>query len=182
MQALEVGDLGLVAGIDEGLETGLHQLGAAAAKHGLFAEQSGIGLFLEVGLEHAGAGATDDATIGERELLGVGRWVLGQGVGGGNVRWTQGGGGKVRTTVAVIVGWVLYQAAQTMTLDGFGRYGPSPSRHGTTWSGHLQQHDEQSDGPVKPCHDDIGPHGSMFPTPGIRRNFICIPLEDVTNK
>ena len=44
VQALEIGDLGLVAGLDQGLEAGDDQLGGAAAQHGLLAEQVGLGL------------------------------------------------------------------------------------------------------------------------------------------
>ena len=43
VQALEIGDLGLVAGLDQRLEAGDDQLGGAAAQHGLLAEQIGLG-------------------------------------------------------------------------------------------------------------------------------------------
>jgi hypothetical protein len=59
VQALEVGDLRLVAGLGEHLEAGLHQRGGAAAEHGLLAEQVGLGLLGEGGLDDAGAGAAD---------------------------------------------------------------------------------------------------------------------------
>ena len=59
VEALEVGRLGLVARLDEGLETGLHQLGEPAAEHDLLAEEVGLGLLLEGGLEHAGPGPAD---------------------------------------------------------------------------------------------------------------------------
>ena len=55
VEALEVGDLGLVAGLDERFEAGLDQLGDAAAEHGLLAEQVGLGLLLEGRLDDAGA-------------------------------------------------------------------------------------------------------------------------------
>ncbi len=38
VEALEVGDLGLVAGLDEGVEAAAHQLGGAAAQDDLLAE------------------------------------------------------------------------------------------------------------------------------------------------
>src|SRR6185503_15159871 len=57
VQALEVGDLGLVAGRHERLEAGLYESGRAAAEHGLLAEEVGDRLFLERRLEHAGAAA-----------------------------------------------------------------------------------------------------------------------------
>ena len=44
VQAFEIGDLGLVAGLDQRLEPGVDQLGRAAAEHGLLAEQIGLGL------------------------------------------------------------------------------------------------------------------------------------------
>ena len=53
VQALVVGDLGLVARLDERLEARLDQLGDAAAEHRLLAEEVGLGLLLERRLEHA---------------------------------------------------------------------------------------------------------------------------------
>ena len=55
VQALEIGDFGLVAGLDQGLEAGGDQLGGAAAQHGLLAEQVGLGLLAEAGLDRAGS-------------------------------------------------------------------------------------------------------------------------------
>ena len=69
VQALEVGHLRRVAGLDERFESGLHQRARAAAEHGLFAEEIGLGLFLEGGFDHAGAGAADALGPGERDLL-----------------------------------------------------------------------------------------------------------------
>ena len=51
VQALEVRDLRLVAGLDERLEPGLDQRRGAAAEHRLLAEEVGLGLFLERGLD-----------------------------------------------------------------------------------------------------------------------------------
>ncbi len=76
MQALEVGDLGLVAGLDQGVEARRDQLGAAAAEHGLLAEEVGLGLLGEGGLEAAGAQPADAARVGEREIVGVAGRVL----------------------------------------------------------------------------------------------------------
>ena len=45
VDALEVGDFGLIAGGDEGLEAGLDQGRQAAAEHDLLAEEVGLGLF-----------------------------------------------------------------------------------------------------------------------------------------
>ena len=59
VQALEVGRLGLVAGVDQRLEAGGHQRGQAAAEHHLLAEEVGLGLLVEGGVEHAGPGGAD---------------------------------------------------------------------------------------------------------------------------
>jgi hypothetical protein len=48
-----------------------HQLGDAAAEHGLLAEQVGLGLVLEGRLDHAGAGAADALRVGEHEVAGL---------------------------------------------------------------------------------------------------------------
>ena len=71
MEALEVGHLGLVAGLDQGLEARLDEGAGAAAEDGLLAEEVGLGLLLEGGLEHAGAGGADALGPGERGLLGL---------------------------------------------------------------------------------------------------------------
>ena len=66
VQALVVGDFGLIAGFDQRFETLEHQIAGAAAQHGLFAEQIRLGLFREGRLEHAAARAADAVTVGER--------------------------------------------------------------------------------------------------------------------
>ena len=63
-------DLGLVAGLDERLEAGLHERGEAAAQHDLLAEQVGLGLLRERRLDHAGAGAADGVGVGQGERRG----------------------------------------------------------------------------------------------------------------
>ena len=55
VQALEISDFRLVAGVGQRLESGSDQLGGAAAKHGLLAEQIGLGLFAETRLDRSGA-------------------------------------------------------------------------------------------------------------------------------
>ena len=53
VDALVVGDLRLVAGVDERLVAGLHERRDAAAEHGLLAEEVGLGLLREGRLEQA---------------------------------------------------------------------------------------------------------------------------------
>ena len=67
VQALEVGDLGLVAGLGEHLEAVHHQLRGAAAEHGLLAEQVGLGLLGERRPDAAGAQAADRLGVGQGE-------------------------------------------------------------------------------------------------------------------
>ena len=67
-QALEVGDVRVVARLDQGVEAGLHQLGEAAAQHHLLAEEVGLGLLGERGLDDARAGAADALRVGQRQV------------------------------------------------------------------------------------------------------------------
>ena len=76
MDALEVGVLGLVTGLHQGLEAAAHQVHHAAAQHGLLAEQVGLGLVVEGGLHHAGPGAADAGDVGQGDLVGVAGGVL----------------------------------------------------------------------------------------------------------
>ena len=76
VDALEVGVLGGVARLDEGLEAQLHQLHHAAAQDSLLAKQVGLGLVLEGGLHHAAPGAADACGIGQSQLIGVAGGVL----------------------------------------------------------------------------------------------------------
>ena len=68
VDALEVGHFGLIAGLDERLETGLHQRADAAAEHGLLAEKIGLGLFGDRRLDDAGAGAADAFGVGQADV------------------------------------------------------------------------------------------------------------------
>src|SRR3546814_9040801 len=68
LPVFEVGRLGLVASLDEGLEASLHEGGEAAAEHHLLAEEIGLGLLREGRLEHAGAGAADRSEEHTSEL------------------------------------------------------------------------------------------------------------------
>ncbi len=76
MQALEVGDLRLVAGLDQGLEAGLHQGGGATAEDGLLTEQVGLGLLGEGGLDDAGLGGAQALGVGQRQVEGLAGGVL----------------------------------------------------------------------------------------------------------
>ena len=76
VQALEVGHLGVIAGLDERLEAGLDELGGAAAEHRLLAEQVGLGLVLEARLDHAAARAADALGVGQRQRARVAGGVL----------------------------------------------------------------------------------------------------------
>ena len=59
MQHLKVSQLRLVSGLGEYFEAGLHQGSGAAAKHGLLAEQVGLGLLREGRFKHTSARAAD---------------------------------------------------------------------------------------------------------------------------
>ena len=76
VQALEIGHLGRVARLDQGLEAGLDELDEAAAEHHLLAEQVGLALLLEGGLDDAGAAAADGGGVGEAEVVRVAGGVL----------------------------------------------------------------------------------------------------------
>ena len=76
VQALVVGDLGLVAGLDERLEAELDQLRDAAAEHGLLSEEVGLGLLGEGRLDHARAGGAERRAVGQGEVARVAARVL----------------------------------------------------------------------------------------------------------
>src|SRR5215207_4897353 len=77
VQALEVGDLGLVAGLGQGLEAGLDERGGPAAEDGLLAEQVGLGLLLEGGDQRPGPGAADRPCVALGQVPGLAGGVLG---------------------------------------------------------------------------------------------------------
>ena len=76
VHALEVGDFGLIAGVDERVEARFDQFADAAAEDGLFAEEIGLGFFGESRFENAGACAAEAFAVGERERFGVAAGVL----------------------------------------------------------------------------------------------------------
>ena len=73
---LEVGQLGLVAGLHERLEGGLDEGRDAAAEERLLAEEVGLGLLGEGRLEDAGAGAAEAAGVGHDPGAGRAGGVL----------------------------------------------------------------------------------------------------------
>ena len=77
VEALEVGRLGLVAGVDQGLEAGLDERGETAAQHDLLAEEVGLGLLVEGGVEDPGPGGAEGVGVGEGQVVGLARGVLG---------------------------------------------------------------------------------------------------------
>ena len=68
VKTLEIGDLRLVAGLDQGLIAGADQLGDPAAEHRLLAEKIGFSLLPEGGFEYPGAGAADPPGIGQGDV------------------------------------------------------------------------------------------------------------------
>ena len=70
MADLEVGHLGLVAGLDENLVAVLDELGDAAAQDVLLTEQVGLGLLAEGGLNGPGAGAANGLGVGQHQRPG----------------------------------------------------------------------------------------------------------------
>src|SRR5207302_1549001 len=76
VQALEIGHLGRVAGIDERLVAGLDEGGEPAAQHRLLAEEVGLAFLLEAGLDDAGAPAADRRGVGQGDLERIAGGVL----------------------------------------------------------------------------------------------------------
>src|SRR5712692_153434 len=76
VQALEIGDLGLIAGLDQSFESFLDEGRQPAAEHGLFAEKITLGFFLEGGLQNPGAGRTDAVRVTQRVFVGASAGVL----------------------------------------------------------------------------------------------------------
>src|SRR6516165_2604035 len=76
MKTFEIGHLGLVTGLDQGLKTVLNERGETATKHGLLAKKIGFGLFLKRGLQDSGSSCSNPLCPGQCKLLGLLRWVL----------------------------------------------------------------------------------------------------------
>ena len=76
VQTLEVGHLGRVTGLDQGLETGLDQRGQTAAQHHLLTEQVGLALLAEGGLDDAGTTAAVGRGISHGDVARLAAGVL----------------------------------------------------------------------------------------------------------
>jgi hypothetical protein len=76
MEALEVCDFRLIAGVRQRLEARGDELGGPAAKHGLLAEKVGFGLFAEAGFDRSGARSADARRIGQRLVARSTRRIL----------------------------------------------------------------------------------------------------------
>src|SRR3989442_4270710 len=76
VHALEVSDLGLVAGLHQRLEGALNKMGDAATESRLFSKEARFCFFSERGLDDPGAGTTDPLGVGQRDLFRLARHVL----------------------------------------------------------------------------------------------------------
>src|SRR6266566_1291669 len=76
VHALEIGDFGLIASLDERVEARLDESADAATEDGLLAEQVGLGLFGEGGFDDAGASAANAAGVRKRKLPGFAGGIL----------------------------------------------------------------------------------------------------------
>ena len=118
VQALEIGALGLVAGLDQGLEAHLDQGAHAAAEDDLLAEEIGLGLLGEGSLEDAAAGATDPLGVGQgKALAGLGAAVAGGDQAGDAAPLLELGSDQVAGPLGGDQG----------AIDPFGRDGPGRS-------------------------------------------------------
>ena len=76
MDALEIGNLRLVSGFDQSLESLFHQGCQPSAEHGLLAEKIALGFFFECCLENSRARGSDAIRIRERQLVRVSARIL----------------------------------------------------------------------------------------------------------
>src|SRR5215471_16972552 len=74
--ALEIGDLGRVAGFDQRLESFLDQRREPAAENRLLAEQIALRFLAESRTQHAGARRTDAVRVGKCVVLGAAAGIL----------------------------------------------------------------------------------------------------------
>jgi hypothetical protein len=76
MQAFKVGNLRLIAGFNQGFESGLDKGCDAAAENGLFTEEIGFGFFLEGGFNNTSAGAPDTFGVSANAFTAKLTWSL----------------------------------------------------------------------------------------------------------
>src|SRR5690606_4154019 len=76
VHALEVGNFGLIASLNQRLEAGLHQRRNATTQHSLLTEQVGLRLLGEGGLEHARLGAAKALAVRQSVGQRLARSVL----------------------------------------------------------------------------------------------------------
>ena len=76
MQALKIGDFGLIPRVYQGVETRFHQRTRPTAQHSLFAEQVSLGLFAEGGLDNPRPCATNQIGISQGGSQGVAAGIL----------------------------------------------------------------------------------------------------------
>ncbi len=79
VHTLEVGDLRLVAGLDQGLETAHDKLGKPATEHGLLAKEVGFRFFPEARGENAGPCTPNPLRVREGPRLRIAGGILGNG-------------------------------------------------------------------------------------------------------
>ena len=66
VHALEIGDLGLIARVNQRLKAGLDQFADSAAQNGLLTEKVGLRFLAKVGLDHSAARGPDRGRVGQR--------------------------------------------------------------------------------------------------------------------
>src|SRR6266849_1743660 len=69
MQALKVGDLGLISGLDQGFKSLLDERSQSTTEDGLFSEQITLRLFFESGLQNSVAGRANSVGVAKRVSL-----------------------------------------------------------------------------------------------------------------
>ena len=69
MNALKVSISRVITGLNQGLKTGLHQSGYAAAQHSLLTKQIRLGLALKGGLQNTGTSTADTGAVSQSDIL-----------------------------------------------------------------------------------------------------------------
>ena len=76
VNTFEIGHFWLVSGFYQGIESGLHQLGYAAAEDGLLTKQVGFGFFFKGGFQDTGSSGSDSRCISQGIILGFAGFIL----------------------------------------------------------------------------------------------------------